>query len=206
MTAVTDAIEKHAVGGDADIAICVLPNATVMVASRAAKPLVDLSASVQKKMFRIANEIAILAYEATQAHGTNVLGFDAQHAHYLVVARNEEDGIPLRWNPGKSSPKELTDMANKLKDATWSIGKKDTHDVERPVATETKAAPLRPKPSVEKNTEEPRLVELERPDMRSPSDRSGHDLSDVASEIQTRVRKGPTDEMDYRIKNLTRKR
>jgi hypothetical protein len=198
VTAIGDAIARHAVGGDADIAVCVLPDASVLVASREPKPLADLAPDVQRKLLRVANEIAIQAYEVLQAHGTNVIAESAGHAHYRVVARTEEDGLPLRWNPGSSTPKDLADLAGRIREGTWTIGKKDVTHVERPVVEEPKPETIaRPEP-------------VERPiadrDMHAPQDTSEHDLGDVAAEMQTRTRRGPYSEMDYRIKNLTRRR
>ena len=210
MSFVKDAIAKYAVGGDADIAICVLPNATVLVATRTAIPLRDAPKIIQEKLFRIASDIATIAYDAIQAHGTNIIALDHDHAHYLIIARAEEDSIPLRWNPGKSSPQELTALAAKLKESAWTIGKRDVTDVQRPVLEETKPAPLKP------STYEPHQAEQKKPerkereiagaDMHSPTDVSQHDLANVADEIQRPVRKGPFGESDYRIKNLTRRR
>ncbi len=210
MSFVKDVIAKYSVGGDADIAICVLPNATVLVATRTAMPLRDAPKPIQEKLFRTASDIATLAYDAMQASGTNIIALDHDHAHYLVIARNEEDGIPLRWNPGKSSPQELATLASKLKESAWTIGKRDVTDVQRPVLEETKPAPLKPSVQVPhqiaSKTPEHKDREIQSADMHSPHDTSGHDLADVADEIQRPVRKGPFGETDYRIKNLTRRR
>lgn len=205
MSFITDTITKYSVGGDADIAICVLPNASVLVATREAKALHSVPKEVQQKLFRVASDIAILAYEATQAHGTNIISLNHEHAHYLVIARAEEDGLPLRWNPGKATPAEIASLAGRLKDAAWTIGKKDVTEVSRPVLEEPKPSPL---PTQTSTPKKPDLAEreIEKPGMRAPGDNTGHDLADVASEIQTPARKGPFGETDYRIKNLTRRR
>lgn len=205
MSFVSDAIAKYAVGGDEDIAICVLPDASVIVASKKPANLSELPATVQRKLFAVASEIATLAYDAMQAHGTNVIGSDAGHAHYRVIARNEEDGLPLRWTPGKSSPGELASLAGKLKDAAWTIGKKDVTHVERPVIEEPKPAAITLAKHEPKKPEY-KEREIEEPGMRAPGDHSGHDLSDVAAEMQRRTKPGPFEEADYRIKNLTRRR
>jgi len=202
---VSDAITKYAVGGDEDIAICVLPDASVIVASREPKALADVPKSVQQKLFRVASDIATLAYDAMQAHGTNIIAQSSEHAHYRVIARAEEDGLPLRWTPGKSSPNELASLAGKLKDAAWTIGKKDVTEVSRPVIEETKPAPIAPK-HAEPKKPEVKEREVEDRSMRAPGNNEGHDLSDVAAEIQRKTKKGPSEETDYRIKNLTRRR
>jgi hypothetical protein len=211
VSATRELIAKYRVGGDDDIAVCVLPNATTLIATADGRPLRETSPSVRTKLFRAASDIAMLAYEAMQAHGTNILGRDDE-GYYLVIARTEEDGLPLRWNPGKSSPKELGDLAAKMKDHAWTIGKRDVTDSERPLIEEAKVVAL-PKTTSSVTVGKPPVQEpetanneLERADTHPPGGHQDRDLGDVASDVQKNIRKGPVHESDYRIRHLTKRR
>ncbi len=194
-------IKDKSLGGDENLAVLALPSGTAVVATRAHAKLSTLSPPVQERFLTMANEISIVLYESVQAHGTNIIIEDREHAHALIVPRFENDALPYTWEGKRVSPKDLQETANKLSDATWTIGKKEASEQTNPTIVE-RAPERASKPKVAAEKE----LEIEREDMHSPGSHDGTDLGDVAAEVQKEMKHGPTEEKDYRIRQLTRRR
>jgi hypothetical protein len=191
------------VGGTDTIAVLALPDGSAVVAPRAHERLAALDAQTQEALLRVANEVSIMLYESLQAHGTNILIRALDHAHALIVPRYENDGLPLTWEGKRATPGDLSDFAKKIGDEAWTIGKTDVTQRTNPTLTLPPVEKLGEPESVP--VQKPQR-ELDNPDMRSPGDHKHYGLDDVAKEAQSSVKRGPTEEKDYRIRNLTRRR
>lgn len=149
--------------------------------------LEELPRNVQEKLLATANTMSSVIFDQVQVHGTNILTQDREHASYLVVGRMEEDGLELRWKPNKATPTELSSMAGKIKDETWTVGKeirKDNIPAERSPGREM----------------------IEEKEMPMQQNKEFEERRQAAKSIQEPVKQGPKEEHNYLIKQLTRKR
>lgn len=205
MCDVCEWLSKHTVGGDDTIAVIALPDGTAVIATRTHKRLLDETPAVQQAFLRYANEVSIMLYETLQAHGTNVIVDDFDHAHLQVIPRFDNDGLPFTWEGKRTSPAELQTLAKKISDEAWVIGKRG---VDEPRTNPVLEAPL-----PERIGEPlPEAVPVKKPDdvkdrnLSPPADITDTDLGDIAHDVQRKIDRGPTEERDYRIRNLTRRR
>lgn len=204
------------IGGDEDIAIVVphVAAGAVMIIPKRHATLAELPKALQQKLLVSANSFSALIYEQLQVHGTNIIVKDGEHGMYTVVARKEEDGLDLRWKPGKATQDDLANTAKKIKEETWYIGKQPDNKPEEKTKSyeEHRVEGTLPKVTLQ---EAPK-VSMSRPGFAPPQsavvppaeddDPNVDTPTEVADRVQTRVKKGPTDEHNYLIKQLTRRR
>lgn len=81
------------------------------------------------EIFIKANKFSIALFESIGAEGTNIImangpaaGQVLPHAVWHVIARKQNDGLPLQWQPKKLSDEEMTKAEEKLKAQTGTIG------------------------------------------------------------------------------------
>lgn len=168
--------------------------------------LSELSQAAQQRLFATASMLSSAIFDTMQVHGTNIVLSDEEHAYALVVGRTEEDGLEMRWKPNRASPQDLTDTARRISDETWYIGKEEKKP-EPPKAPPAIEAPTGAKKKIETRNDpfaadrsSKRRVGYEDPDPEVDSP------DEVARDIQVQVRKGPTEEKNYMIRHLTRRR
>ncbi len=191
---------KYVVGGDPDIAIIVPPHAapTAVIVPKQHARLEELPAAVQEKLLVTANSLSTMIFEQLSAHGTNILISDEQHAAYSIVARTEEDGVDLRWKPQQATPDELSEAAKRINEETWYIGKQDKKPEAKPKTyaqheTEGSLAKI----SVGKHADEA-SPDDDDPTVETPTE--------TAEKVQTKVKKEKSDEHNYLLKQLARRR
>lgn len=79
--------------------------------------LQDLSEEECVQLFYGASYAATALFELLGAHGTNILLSDAANGVSVdVVARHEQDGLELLWQPTQGNPAELDKTASAIKD------------------------------------------------------------------------------------------
>ncbi len=80
-----------------------------------------------------ANITASLLFERLQAQGTNIimdLGKDSSSIH--VLARSENDGLNLLWQPKPIDPSQLNDIQERIRNKTFFIGKESKSSPKEP--------------------------------------------------------------------------
>jgi len=65
-----------------------------------------------------------ILFERLQAQWTHlVIGLDGSHATVHALARWEDDGLDLTWPPKTLEPGRMEEIANRIRDKTFLIGK-----------------------------------------------------------------------------------
>ena len=82
----------------------------------------ELSEETASKVFVLAKKIATVLKEVTGCEGVNILqnngeiaGQTVFHFHMHVIPRYENGPAMVSWTPGKASPEELAEVAEKIK-------------------------------------------------------------------------------------------
>ena len=70
-----------------------------------------------------ANVAASLLFERLQAQGTNIIMNLSKDALIDVLARTENDGLNLLWNPKPADPAQINDTQERIRNKTFLIGK-----------------------------------------------------------------------------------
>ncbi|MDD3175669.1 MAG: hypothetical protein PHU51_04285 [Candidatus Nanoarchaeia archaeon] len=84
---------------------------------RDVKNLIDLSDDEISTLFFGASYSATALFELIGAHGTNIFLTEGNSKLELnVVARKENDGLNMLWNPTELSSSDMDGIFNKLKD------------------------------------------------------------------------------------------
>jgi diadenosine tetraphosphate (Ap4A) HIT family hydrolase len=84
---------------------------------RDVKNLIDLSDDEISTLFFGASYSATALFELIGAHGTNIFLTEGNSKLELnVVARKENDGLNMLWNPTELSSSDMDGVFNKLKD------------------------------------------------------------------------------------------
>jgi len=79
--------------------------------------LQDLSEEECVQLFYGASYVATALFELLGAHGTNILLSETIDGVSVdVVARHEQDGLELLWQPTQGNPAELDNIASAIKD------------------------------------------------------------------------------------------
>jgi diadenosine tetraphosphate (Ap4A) HIT family hydrolase len=192
------------VGGD-DLVNVVVPKtttATAYVIPKQHAPLGELSAQTQQRILITANMLSSAIFDGMQVHGTNIIIQDEEHSHALVLGRTEEDGVDLRWQPNRATQQELQDVAKKISEETWYIGK---------------AKDEAPKSYIENKPAQGHKIQVKHDPVvpgQSSKSRIGYDDPDstvdtpdeIARDIQTKIKKEPRKDNNYQVKHLTRRR
>ncbi len=180
---------KNAAGGDEDVAIVILPATApaARIIARHHAPLNEQAPPVAQKMLEIANATSTLIFEQLGAHGTNIILEDGTHASYVVAGRTENDGIDLRWKPERASKEELESAAKRISEEAWYIGKKDAKKI------------------VVKHDISPHARSAS-PDDNEDDDPTTESPTELANKMQHKRTKGISDENNYLIRQLTRRR
>lgn len=82
----------------------------------------ELSGDEISYLLNASNFCAAMLFEVLGAHGTNII-LNERPVRVDVVARKQDDNLPLLWTPKQLQPAEMTDAETKLHDAAFSIGK-----------------------------------------------------------------------------------
>lgn len=99
----------------------------------------ELSAEESAQLFWVASFAATGLFEGMGAHGTNILCTEGDEVAVHVLARTQEDGLDLFWEPKKAEPAELETMASRISEQLWYVGKEESSDsnVSKPTTTKT---------------------------------------------------------------------
>lgn len=82
-----------------------------------------------------ANITASLLFERLQAQGTNIIiALNKDTAQIDVIARSEDDGLNLTWPAKSMEPTQLNDIAERIKNKTFFIGKEQQKEEKVPEA------------------------------------------------------------------------
>jgi diadenosine tetraphosphate (Ap4A) HIT family hydrolase len=99
-----------------------------------AKKDVDQLSKLDKEealqLFWTASFAATGVFETLGAQGSNIVLADGQEVELDVYARNQEDGLGLRWEPQQGDKAELEQVAKQVSEAFWYVGKEDTSQPE----------------------------------------------------------------------------
>lgn len=83
----------------------------------------ELSAEHSVHLLTCASLVATALFETMGAHGTNMIIQSGGQLRADVYAREQDDGLGLMWDPSPADQEELAQVASKLKDAFWYVGK-----------------------------------------------------------------------------------
>jgi histidine triad (HIT) family protein len=99
---------------------------------------------VVAEMFVVANRVAMALFEALGVQGTTMLvqngtgaGQSLPHTILHIVPRNENDGLPLQWQPKQLDEESMSTVEIKLKEESKGVG---VFESEKPKPIEEKKA------------------------------------------------------------------
>jgi len=88
-------------------------------------------------MFKIANKLAGIVFEAVKAEGTNIVvangavaGQRGPHVLVNIIPRFKDDKVAVGWNGADADENELKELANELNSKAQNLAKKDEPVVE----------------------------------------------------------------------------
>lgn len=85
----------------------------------------DMGDELVKDLFFLANFASTAVFEVAKAHGTNIiLNENDNHLAIDVIPRKENDGLNFMWKPKQISPAEMDQIAGKIADKAFIVGKK----------------------------------------------------------------------------------
>ena len=91
--------------------------------------LENVKDSIVAHMFIIANKLSIAVFDSIGAHGTNIIiqngiaaGQKVAHVCMHIIARRENDGLNLMWQPKSLSEEQMSTVELQLKEAANAIG------------------------------------------------------------------------------------
>ncbi len=87
-----------------------------------------------EQLFWVSSFSASALFDSIGAHGTNIVISDGSSLVADVVARFQDDGLGLRWDPKPADPGALKDLATTVKDALWYVGKDTSHSSQEPIS------------------------------------------------------------------------
>ena len=90
-----------------------------------AKTLMELSGDEAEYLFMAASYAATALFEGLGAQGTNILLIEGEPLGVHVLPRSQADGIDLFWEPKKLGQAELEQVASKLSERLWYVGKEE---------------------------------------------------------------------------------
>ncbi|MFH0869801.1 MAG: HIT family protein [archaeon] len=91
-----------------------------------ATKLEDLTPEMAENIFFLANFASSAVFDALRPHGTNIIMNESEnHLSIDVIPRKENDGMNFLWKPKSMAPQALDDIFSKIKDKTFTVGKKD---------------------------------------------------------------------------------
>lgn len=97
----------------------------VMPKSHFAK-LDEMPQDLASQALAVASMVSSATFDVTKARGSNIiLNENDEHLAIDVLPRKENDGLNFSWKPRQSSPEELDGVFGKLKDKSFTIGKKE---------------------------------------------------------------------------------
>jgi histidine triad (HIT) family protein len=110
---------------------------------------------VVAEMFVVANRVAMALFEALGVQGTTMLvqngtgaGQSLPHAIVHIIPRNENDGLPLQWQPKQLDEESMSTVEIKLKEEAKQVGvfeRETAKPVEEKKAEEVKGEDYRMK-------------------------------------------------------------
>ena len=101
--------------------------------------LEDLNSEEINHLFTVANVSATVIFEGLGAQGTNILCNTKQdHLTIDVVPRNFSDDMDFQWPPKQIPEDELQQIASRIKDKTFMIGKEKPKEETAEVKKESK--------------------------------------------------------------------
>lgn len=87
--------------------------------------LSDLDKEEALQLFWTASFAATAVFETLGAQGSNIVLSDNKNIQLNVYARNQDDGLGLRWQPEPGDQAELKQTAKQISEAFWFIGKEE---------------------------------------------------------------------------------
>jgi diadenosine tetraphosphate (Ap4A) HIT family hydrolase len=105
---------------------------------RSVTALAELSFEETKAIFATANLISRLLFEWLKAEGTNIIANENKQVYVDVLARKENDGVMLHWEPQALTPQQMDDLQSRIKDKAFVVNKK-RKPVEEPTSSASKA-------------------------------------------------------------------
>jgi len=104
-----------------------------------ATKLEDLTPEMAENIFFLANFASSTVFDAFRPHGTNIiLNESDSHLSIDVIPRKENDGMNFLWKPKSMAPPVLDEIFAKIKDKTFTVGKKDEMKAAPPKEVEVK--------------------------------------------------------------------
>ncbi len=83
-----------------------------------------------------------ILFERLQAQWTHlVIGLDGSHGSVHALARWEDDGLDLTWTPKPLEPGRMEEIAGRIKDKTFLLGKDAPKNAPMPQAPQGSGAP-----------------------------------------------------------------
>jgi len=84
---------------------------------------------VMPELFRVANKLSLTVFESLGVQGTNLLiqngipaGQKNSHMMLHVIPRQQNDNLPLMWQPKQGDEEKLTQLATELAENASRIG------------------------------------------------------------------------------------
>jgi diadenosine tetraphosphate (Ap4A) HIT family hydrolase len=199
------------VGGDEALSIVVPKTAAgaILIIPKQHGSLTELPKQVQEKLLTTASQLSTFIFDNLQVQGTNIIANDEQHGHYIVVGRTENDGLDLRWKPGTTTPAELQETAKRISEETWYIGKeapKQGPIVEKKPEKIVQHEVVKPKVQTTRSNESGPAVSGSSTRGYVDDDPDVDTVDEIARDIQIKKKKGPKEEHNYLVRQLTRRR
>ncbi len=114
-----------------------VPGHVVVTPVQEASHLRDLPPEVVEHLFTVASLTATALFEGLGAQGTNILCVEGDgQVHIDVLARSQDDGLDLFWEPKRADPADLDAVASQVKEQLWYVGKEERTEDKEAVAEE----------------------------------------------------------------------
>ena len=75
-----------------------------------------------QSLFWVGNLVASAMFDSLGAIGTNIIASDKDHVFLDVLARFENDGVELKWDPQKVDASDLDSLASRIAEKVGSKG------------------------------------------------------------------------------------
>lgn len=110
-----------------------------------ATKLDELTPEMAENIFFLANFASSTVFDALRPHGTNIiLNEGDSHLSIDVIPRKENDGMNFLWKPKPMAPPALDEIFAKIKDKTFTVGKKDEKRAAPQKEVEAKPEEIKP--------------------------------------------------------------
>ncbi|MFH1771121.1 MAG: HIT family protein [archaeon] len=112
--------EKDRILYEDRMAVAVLPKKAVtkghiiIFPKKETRVIDELSEDESEHLFYLASYTATVLFETLGAHGTNMITHEGEEFYIEVIARNENDGLNLQWEPSQVSSEELEEATKSI--------------------------------------------------------------------------------------------